>query len=153
MKFEKQVLDRYGPAQVGFGRRSDLTVYIELVFADPRLSSQALRLTREFSYAPKRSSSLFATLARGVMDSRVDRPGELDHGEWSLERLDPCMPAGRRQMTVRIAISHNDASQVRQMSPQLAGQLHTIAASVNREIADKYIGSRVGCQCQCLVHR
>ena len=50
MKFEKQVLDRYGPAQVGFGRRSDLTVYSESVFADPRLSSQALRLTRESSY-------------------------------------------------------------------------------------------------------
>ena len=54
MKFEKQVLDRYGPAQVGFGRRSDLTVYSESAFADPRLSSQALRLTREASYEFRR---------------------------------------------------------------------------------------------------
>ena len=51
MKFEKQVLDRYGPAQVGFDRhRGDLTVYSEQAFTCPRLSSRALRLTREFRY-------------------------------------------------------------------------------------------------------
>ena len=51
MKFEKQVLGRYGPAQVGFDRHGgDLTVYSEQTFTHPRLSSQALRLTREFGY-------------------------------------------------------------------------------------------------------
>ena len=39
MKFEEQVLDRHGPAQVGFSRRSDLTVYNEAAFATSRLSS------------------------------------------------------------------------------------------------------------------
>jgi hypothetical protein len=34
MKFEKQVLDRYGPAQVGFDRQNgDLTVYCGAAFA------------------------------------------------------------------------------------------------------------------------
>ena len=47
LKFEKQVLDRYGPAQVGFNRHcGDLTVYSERTFVLPRLSSQALRLTQ-----------------------------------------------------------------------------------------------------------
>ncbi len=76
MKFEKQVLDRYGPAQVGFGRRSDLTVYSESAFADPRLSSQALRLTRESSYQSGRTlgdllSSTKKTLAVIASSARV----------------------------------------------------------------------------------
>ena len=39
LKFEEQVLDRHGPAQVGFGHRGGLTVYSEPALASPRLSS------------------------------------------------------------------------------------------------------------------
>ena len=38
MKFEKQFPDRYGPARVGSGRQSDLTVYCEPPFDASRLS-------------------------------------------------------------------------------------------------------------------
>jgi len=50
MKFEKQVLDRCGPAQVGFDRNSGLSVYCEKAFTPPRLNSRALRLTHESGY-------------------------------------------------------------------------------------------------------
>ena len=50
MKFEKQVLDRCGPAQVGFDRNSGLSVYCEKAFTPPRLSSRALRLTHDSGY-------------------------------------------------------------------------------------------------------
>ena len=71
MKFEEQVLDRYGPAQVGFDHhRGDLTVYCKRPFALPRLSDVGTISVGELSvfWYPATGDEQFNFLREGAKD-------------------------------------------------------------------------------------